>query len=224
MKYFLLMITICWSITTTAQFAEYIRSGRPGQAIGAYSTGKNIFQVQTGLTSNNFSAEDPNIEIRDEEWLHSTVLRFGLSEQLEISGVIGGQFGGEVRNGFNNTQLGVRYNFFNNQGARPAIDIQSRLLFPLGDEELRRAKMGARVILGTGNALTNRLGLTTNLGVTLNQDRPDVYFYAVALGYSVTKRLGAFVEIYDNFNEFGDVEMDFDTGRSNGYPVTGYVY
>lgn len=204
--------------TLSAQFAETIRSGRPGQAIGAYSVGKNVFQVQSGLTNNDYSTEDPNINIRDEEWLHATVLRYGLTERLEISTVLGGQFGDEVRNGVNNTQIGLRYNFFGNEGARPAVDLQARLLLPWGMEEIRREKIGTRILLGTGNALTNRLGLTTNLGLTLNQDRPNIYFYALALGYSLTDRLGAFVEIYDNFADFSNLELDFDLGL--GYFVT----
>lgn len=194
-----------------------MRSGRPGQAIGAYAVGKKVFQVQAGLTDNNFSSENPLIVVNDEEWQHITVLRYGLTEQLEVSGVLGGQFGDDVTSGINNTQIGLRYNFFGNEGARPAVDLQARLLLPVGKDEIERPELGTRFILGTGNSLTDRLSLSTNLGLTVGENIDPIKFYALALGFSITDQLGAFVEIYDNFQEFGNIEVDFDTGL--GYMI-----
>lgn len=44
------LLTIC-SISTflSAQFNPTIRTGRPGQSIGPYTVGREVFQVQTGM-------------------------------------------------------------------------------------------------------------------------------------------------------------------------------
>ena len=210
-----LLLLICSLLITQlsyAQFGETIRTGRPGKAIGAYSVGKNVFQVQSGFTRNNFSTDNPVIDIMRGDWIHTTVMRYGFTEKWEVSGVIGGRWDDSVQDGINNTQIGLRYNFFHNEGARPAIDLQGRLLLPWGSEELKREEMGARFIVGTGNSLGNNFSLLTNLGWTINQNAPDGKYYAVALFYKLSDRLKIFAEIYDNFTEFSALEVDFDTG------------
>ena len=207
-----LLLLFCCLPVCFAQFGQKIRTGRPGKSIGAYSVGENVFQIQSGLTNNNFSTENPNITIVDDSWRHTTVLRYGITEHFEVSGVVGGQFGKEVIGGISNTQIGARYNFIKSDGARPALDLQARLLLPVGEEELKRSDLGTRLLLGTGNKLNDRTGLITNLGLTLGKDRAPVKFYAVTLLYSVGNDWSLFVEIYDNFVRLGDMEIDFDTG------------
>ena len=66
------------------QYAETIATGRPGQAIGPRALGAKVFQVQTGVTYNEVGKDD-----QDRSTVaHTTVLRYGVFERFEFSGVM----------------------------------------------------------------------------------------------------------------------------------------
>jgi len=56
-----------------AQFYETIRSGRPGQSIGAATVGKSIFQLQSGM--DQFGADNNDYNLKTRGYLANTGLR-----------------------------------------------------------------------------------------------------------------------------------------------------
>ncbi len=59
-----------------AQYAESIRTARPGQGIGAYTLGKNVLQVQSGLNLEKY--ENDVSDVSTNTW--NTVIRLGVFE------------------------------------------------------------------------------------------------------------------------------------------------
>jgi len=51
----LIWLCSCFAIPAMAQYSENIRSARPGQAVGPFTTGKDLFQIQTGLNYTNYT-------------------------------------------------------------------------------------------------------------------------------------------------------------------------
>jgi len=108
------------------QFNETIRTGRPGQAIGPFTLGGKVIQIQSGITFNQIEKELTNTN----SFLKNTVIRFGILEKFEISGVINWQsenmmFNGvkEKRKGISDTQFGGRINILERKGPIPAIGL-----------------------------------------------------------------------------------------------------
>jgi hypothetical protein len=211
---FLTILTCLFlAITTNAQYAESIASGRPGQAIGARTLGENVFQAQSGFTYNDISFDDTDGNISS----FTNVLRLGVLERLEVSGVLIWQYDefktsgiSSNANGISNTEFGLRYSITTNKGWRPAIGIQGRLLLKVQDKVYQRENVGTRFILASGNKLSNSFSLTTNWGLTHsgNNSGPN-YSYVINGAYSITDKLSTFLEVYGRLNDFN---ADLDAG------------
>ncbi|MEL6924148.1 MAG: hypothetical protein AAFO94_08880 [Bacteroidota bacterium] len=115
-KYSVIVFCLIGVQSVQAQFASTVRTIRPtGRTMGAYTVGRGVFQIQSGLTYN--AADLGGLGVTNERWNHNTVLRFGILENLEVNGVFGWRTErwiddptlGQV-SGVYNTQLGARYN------------------------------------------------------------------------------------------------------------------
>lgn len=219
-NYILSLLFIFVSFSTFAQFAETIRSGRPGQSIGAYTVGNKVLQLQTGLNINKITFDDYD-DLKNTILTETTVLRYGIIEKLEVSGVVQWRdyknHFGENFSGISSTQVGLRYNIAVAKGNRPAIGLQGRLLLPLTSDVFFRETLGAKVVLAAGNSITSWLSYITNVSVTKPaKNNPLQFNYSAAFSFSLGKNLGAFVEAYGRLNnDFNNnVNIDFDTGLS----------
>lgn len=213
MKNLLFILILLCPILLYGQFGQTIRTGRPGQAIGAFSLGKKVFQLQTGYTYNKVT--DSENELRSN--IQSTVLRIGVSERFELSGVINWQSDRVINDAFkgylggvSNTQIGGRINLSKNKGWLPTIGIQGRLLLKAQSNPYQRAKLGSRFVLATGNKIDDKLSVGTNWGVIWkgNGQKPTA-FYILNTSYSINDKLGTFAEIYGNLSDF---TTNFDSG------------
>ncbi len=213
----LLLAMILFPIILSAQYGESIRTGRPGQAIGGFTLGKNVFQLQTGYTLNFI--EDAPWESRSV--VNSSVFRVGLLEKFELSAVVNwssdkfspSTFQSDYHvGGISNTQIGGRVNLLENDGWKPTVGLQGRLLLKLQDEAYRRDKMGAKFLLVTGNRINDRLSVITNWGITWtgNQKEP-IASYVLNVSHGISDKFGTFLEIYGDFNDFN---INYDTGLS----------
>ncbi|PHR31871.1 MAG: hypothetical protein COA38_07340 [Fluviicola sp.] len=94
------------------QTAESIRSGRPGNASGAYSVGKNVFQLENGLLGySDFST-----------WSfanYSLYLRYGISEKWEVNLTTDLSFAsGDNQLAYGGPNVGLKYNWLDNHADR----------------------------------------------------------------------------------------------------------
>lgn len=198
-----------WSVGMLSQTADVIRTGRPGQSIGAFSIGEGIFQSQNGINFNRLEGS------RDREFiLNNNVFRFGLSEPFEISAVVDffnefddknprtGELGGT------NIQLGARYHLMDQKGIIPNVAIQSRTLFYNAGE----LEFNTISILSTSNRFAENYVFVTNWKMVTRDGRDAADFaYIFYLERSLGNRWGTFIEMYGGLNEFTTF---FDTGLS----------
>ncbi len=221
MRLLFLLTFLSLSSVLRAQYGESIRSGRPGQSIGAFTVGTGVLQVQTGVTFDwaDWEAAESN------SFISTTVIRFGIQEHFELSGVLG--FGNNnletadqtiKTNGVSNVQLGFRYNLRDGQGSGPNIGIQTRLRLPLTSDDFPTKDLGSTTMIALTQGLGGPFGMVTNLGVTWtgNQAAP-VGFYTFNLGASFGQGWEVFIENYGNFRK-SDFDTRFDTGV--GYIVS----
>ena len=196
------------------QYAESIRTGRPGQSIGAFAVGDKVFQVQSGVTYFDWNDELPG---QNNSLEFNNVFRYGVTNKLELSGVVRYRIeeatqSMERLSGVSNTQIGARYNILTPKGAVPALGVQARLLLRLQKEEFRRENLGTQVIIAAGNRLTPWMTYGTNIAFLWagNGDGP-VELYTFNLGFSLTDKIGALVEVYGRFEDF---TSNYDVGLS----------
>ncbi|MEM1328451.1 MAG: transporter [Bacteroidota bacterium] len=190
-------------VSLSAQFAENIRSGRPGQGIGAYTLGAKVFQLQSGVNYNSIDFDTNN---GTDRWLHNTVVRLGLVEKWEVSAVFNWRTDEFTMNqdeerqfGISNTQIGARYNVVSGKEKGPTLGIQARALLRAQSEAYRREKIGVTAIAMSSQSLSDKWGLLLNVGMTWTGNNTDPRsFYALSLNGSLSQKWSTFVEVYGN--------------------------
>jgi hypothetical protein len=243
------LIAILFTVPLFAfgQYAENIRTGRPGQAIGAYTLGKSVVQIQSGYNYNKLEYSNSDVKINS----LNTVVRLGLTERFEISGILNYfdesseglsyyqpylPFSYE-NNGIDNLAFGARVNLSKNEGWLPAIGLQSRVILKFYDEPILSDGFGLANILATTNKINEKFSLTTNWLLIYSGDREDlVGRYVGNLSYSITDKVGVFAEIYANLLEpestsydggfsylvNNDLQLDLSAGIQNDDFYAGY--
>ena len=214
-KLIVIALTTLSCFQLSAQFNSTIRTGRPGQSIGAYTVGRQVFQVQTGVDVNQVRGN----HLSSSTTLSNTVLRYGILENFEINGSFDWQqthirslTENRVLNGISGSQIGFRFNVLERQGAIPAIGIQYRLLLKAQSQIFRREHTGSRIVVATSNRLFQKYGLVTNWGLTwTGNNQASVGTYAISLSFDLGKDFSGFVENYGNLWQ-GRIDTNFDTG------------
>lgn len=197
------------------QFNETIRTGRPGQSIGAFTVGKEFFQIQSGVDHFSYN----NAMISGSGVLSNTVLRYGLTEPFEVSALI--EYKGEnVDNssdsqnldGFSAVDLGMRYHIYTGKGLAPSIAFQIRWRIPKigGDYEINQ--WAPRFLIVTSQQLSDKLTFITNWGASWNGNNAIPQgVYTANLSYAITSNFGVFIENYGSL-----LQSDFDTFLDGG--------
>lgn len=118
--------------TLQAQYTDIINSNRPGASVGAYSVGKNVFQIEGGLgykeNSYDFKSIVSDYSFNETQRIGTLFLRYGfLSERLELNldlayikskiatigiGINAGTNTFSEAKGFNLNTLGLKYMLF----------------------------------------------------------------------------------------------------------------
>ena len=209
---FVLSIQSCFG-----QYNETIRSGRPGQSIGPFTVGKGILQVQSGVEFYVF--ENKDFGFSGSGFVHNTVIRYGILERFEVSGLIdyrNDKFksnGSETdASGISALDLGGRYEFFEGNGAIPTIGFQMRVRLPVLSEDYQIDKIAPRFLFVTSQKLSDTFTLTTNWGGSWNGvNSVGTAVYIINLSFPITDKLGGFVENYGDLTD-GDFDTRFDSG------------
>lgn len=206
-------------MTASAQFNETIRTGRPGQAIGAFTTGKGIFQVQSGI--DYFGAKNSALNWKTDGYLNNTVMRLGLTELFEISALV--EYRTETitnsetnekteLSGLSALDFGMRYHIFSGKGFVPNIGFQIRMRLPVLSNDYEINDMAPRFIIVTSQRLSETFTLITNLGASWNGNNSSpTGTYVFNLSFPFNDKFGAFVETYGGLHQ-GILSSSFDTG------------
>lgn len=212
----LIINLLCLSGMVRGQFYETVRSGRPGQSIGASTVGKDIFQIQSGV--DYFGYENTNAKISGNGYLTNAALRYGLTDRFEIGGfleyrtesITDSSFSAS-REGFSNVLIGLRHQISTGNGLAPSVGFQFRLRLPVGSSYYRTANLAPSFIFVTSQQWS-RFTLITNLGGSWNgSNATPTGLYTVNFSCAFTSTFGAFIESYGSLTS-GFFESRFDTG------------
>ncbi len=212
----LLTLIFTFSIMrVVGQFNETIRTGRPGQAIGAFTVGDKIFQIQSGF--DYFGSK--NNGIKNSGFLNNTVLRYGLTEPFEISALL--EYKTEARtngnsetksNGLSAMDVGMRYHIYTGKGLIPNVGFQLRMRLPVLSEDYEIDDIAPRFIVVTSQRLSKTFTLITNWGAAWNGNNSSpTGTYVINLAFPFNDKLGAFVETFGAYGR-GNFYINFDTG------------
>ena len=126
---FAFIVLFFMSLKSYSQSNDTIRTGRPGQAIGPYVVGTGYFQIQSGL---DFASSENSID-RTKSQISNNVVRYGLTENFELSALVNIQNDRHSlssladTSGLSEMHLGFRYNLVDHpDGWIPGFGIDTR--------------------------------------------------------------------------------------------------
>lgn len=187
--FFLLHLCIVAS-TVQAQFAERIRTGRPGQSNGPFALGNAVFQLQAGLDYYNDQLTSTKLKENVERFSQNTSLRYGLTETFEIRANYGLDLYqkssmsevADQNTKLRNMGVGIRKFISNQKGVLPGIGLQLTLASSAFQEKLTN-NFSTELKLILGHRISSSLNLNTNLAYQkFWESEEEVYPYVISLG------------------------------------------
>lgn len=211
--------------STTFAFAQEDTSlgplitDRPDATESPTAVAKRFLQVETGAFYESF--EDNNFRTEDFT-LNTMLVRYGLLDNLELR--LGYNYtdsktrfdGDEIASvtSFSPLLLGFKTTIAKENGAMPEIGFLGHLNLPFSvKKELRPENTGVDFRFSFAHTLNEKSSLSYNIGAAWENDNPEAaYLYTIAYGYSLTNKIGAYIEFYGDFPENNKANHFWDAG------------
>ncbi len=220
MKVFLSVILFLFSILSRAQeeFPEMV-TDRPDQTESSSVVPLKTLQIETGFI---FESDNSNSMKENSFNFNTTLLRFGLLERMELR--LGFAYlavqenvntdSVQTNKGFAPLYTGFKILITEENGCIPEIAFLGGLVLPFAAKTEFKAPHAAPVMrFAFSHTLSEKFGLGYNLGAEWYGETavPD-YYYSVALGYSITPKIGTFIESFGLIPEEGKARHLADAG------------
>lgn len=193
---------------------------RPDQTESSVLVPKRFLQVETGVFYESLEVGNFNNKTST---LNTTLLRYGLLENLEFR--IGFSFTeinreindiklNNISSGFSPLTLGVKIGITKGKGLFPEIAFLSHINFPfLASNDFKTKSTSIDFRFAFAHTLNEKSSLSYNLGMAWDGDITTAnYVYTTAYGYTISNKVGVFIEIYGDLPEDSHFNHFWDTG------------
>jgi len=195
-----------------------IVTDRPDQTEASVLVPRGGLQVETGFVFEK-DRED-NVE-KSNFTYNTTLIKYGVNEFLELRLIT--EFLGERAQvaedpvskvqGFSPLALGVKIKLADEKAFWPQAAFIGHINLKSGSKEFAPSYTAAAFRFTFAHTLSEKFALSYNLGAAWDGETPEAAFlYTLSLGYTITDRLGAFVEGYSFFPEDNKADNRIDTG------------
>ena len=201
---------------SNAQTSPIIRSPRPGQAFGPFTTGAKVFQLQTGFNIN--SIDGPETEGNGFNYLAS--FRYSFTETFEVRSAFRLNSDKIITDGEETTLdglsswiVGVRFNVLNNAGtSKASLGFQADANINIFNNDFQLDHPAPRMIFLHGQRLSKWLSLVTNWGIAWNGFNGEPRgLYRVKFNIVASSKISVIIENYGNLID-GKFYTFFNTG------------
>lgn len=208
---------------------------RPDQTESSALIPKRFLQIETGA----FIEEVEKHGIKDKSTTYNTtLLRYGLLDNLEFR--VGFSFTEITREldgikfdnnagGFSPLALGVKIGIAEEKGFLPETAFLSHVNFPFfASEDFKTKSTGIDFRFSFAHTLSEKSSLGYNIGMAWDGDITTAnYIYTLAYGYSISDKVGTFLEIYgdlpedSHFNHFWDAGFTYLIEDNIQFDISG---
>lgn len=195
---------------------EALITDRPDQTESPNVMLKGFLQVETGLAYESFKENNIKTEATT---FNTSLLRYGLLDNLELR--LGWDYTegkintiNNVTNGFSPLLIGVKVSIAKETEKSPEIGLLVHTSHPFfAAEDYKTKSTGVDFRFAFAHTLSEKSSLSYNLGMAWNGESTSAnYLYTLAYGYSVSEKIGAYVELYGNLEEGAQSDYLWDAG------------
>jgi hypothetical protein len=190
--------------------AQKIITDRPDQTESSSTIPLKSLQIEAGALFQRGDGVQANA-------YPSILWRYGITKNVELRLLT--QFetnkllSSSLKNsGISDLQIGTKIQIFKKENVNTEIAFLSHLILPTAKSELTNNKVGTINKLSISHAISEKIGLGYNVGYDYFGNGSGNLTYSVALGISLSDKIGFYVEPYGEFTEFESHLASFDTG------------
>ncbi len=199
---------------------EPLITDRPDATESPSTVAPGFIQVETGGFYESFEEGG----VKNETFTYNTTLvRLGLLDNLELrigwdfvegQTSVNGNKLKDVTSGFNPLLFGTKIGITEEKGWLPEIGLLGHLYLPfMASTDYRPETTGVDFRFSFAHTLSEKSSLSYNLGAQWRDDSPEAaYIYTLSYGYSISEKLGAYLELYGDFPEDNKANHLWDAG------------
>jgi len=197
-----------------------IVTDRPDITESAVTVPKYHLQAETGFDY-QYDKQGSNLSeytVQDVN-LANTLIRFGVTKKIElrITGLYTSQTlktpgNKHINEGLHGLSLGTKLRVAEEYGNIPDISIIAAAILPQGPEEFAPEKVTPYFKFCAAHSLGDQYSFGYNLGAVYEDQDQLIYSYSASLGREMSANVGAFLEIFGEFNADGKPVAMFDGG------------
>ena len=194
-----------------AQSNEPIQADRPDQTETPSIVPKGMFQVETGFTLQKNEANSKTFS------LPSTLWKYGVNENFElrlITEFVTEEINNTKSSGFTPVYIGFKVKLAEEKGIIPKTSFIAHISLPNVASTIYKTDYNATEFRFTmQHTLSKKVSLSYNLGSEWDGFTAEPTFvYTLTTGYSITEKLGSYVEVFGFAPQKEKANHNFDCG------------
>lgn len=211
MKTKILITILIVSTSIYSQTNEPIQADRPDQTETASIVPKGMFQVETGFTFQKNDAISKSLS------LPSTLWKYGVNDNFElrlITEFLSKEINNEKLNGFTPVYVGFKVKLADEKGIIPKTSFIGHISLPnAASKEFKTEFFAPEFRFVMQHTLSDKMSFSYNLGAEWDGFSAEpTFIYTTATGYSMTEKLGSYVEIFGFIPQNQKSYHNFDGG------------
>ena len=211
MKIYSTLLFLFLVLLVSAQSSEPIQADRPDQTETPAIVPKGMFQVETGFT---FQKNDANSKAFS---LPSTLWKYGVNENFElrlITEFLTEEIGDSKSSGFTPVYIGFKVKLAEEKGIVPKTSFIAHISLPNAASTIYKTDFNApefRFVMQ--HTLSKKASLSYNLGYEWDGFTAEpTFIYTLTTGYSITEKLGSYIELFGFAPQKNKANHNFDCG------------
>jgi len=193
-------------------FSQNIITDRPDQTESPNALNKGALQIESGYLS---LKDRENKKSITQNLAPTNLFRYGLTEKIELR--LLAQFENQKSDkkkisGISDIEIGVKLKILKKENINNEISFLSTLIVPSASNDLSINKFGLSNRMIFSHTLSDKTGLGYNLGYDYFGSGKGNLTYTLAIGTSLTEKIGFFMEPFGELVEFDNLFLNFDSG------------
>ena len=188
-----------------------IQLDRPDQTECPFITPKNYIQIEKGFVVENFNKTQESYSYP------STLWKYGVNEKFELrllTELVSEKTNGNIITGFVPITIVFKTSLFEENGFIPKTSLIGHIrTSKIGSKEFHTKYIAPSFRFTMQHTLTNKMSLAYNLGAEWNGENSEHnYIYTFTTGFSLTKKIGWYTELYGYLPTNNNADHRFDCG------------
>jgi len=211
MKNFTILFFLLITNYALSQDLPSIQTDRPDQTECPFITPKGYFQFENGFSTEKTNSETTTVAIP------SILTKFGINDHLELRLIT--EFSMEENNsnkisGINPVLVGFKTRLLEEKGIIPTTSFIGHIALPkLASPELKALYYNPEFRFTMQHTISSKQTLSYNLGAEWDGYTPEpTFIYTLTTGYSITEKIGGYIEFYGFIPQIGKSDHRFDGG------------